>query len=98
MRTQRGNSLRGLVNRYMTANASMPDPENHDRAFRARLNNEPLPGAIIDCATAEVLAANAGGLDALGLTAADRLPATLDSAMCFSDPSWYQNCTTPYRV
>jgi two-component system, cell cycle sensor histidine kinase PleC len=65
----------------MAANASMPSAEDRDRAYRARLKDEPLPGAVIDCATAQVLAANAGGLNALGLTPADRLPAALDSAM-----------------
>lgn len=59
----------------------MPSAEDRDRAYRARLKDEPLPGAVIDCATAQVLAANAGGLNALGLMPADRLPATLDSAM-----------------
>jgi two-component system, cell cycle sensor histidine kinase PleC len=65
----------------MVANASMPSAEDRDRAYRARLKDEPLPGAVIDCATAQVLAANAGGLNALGLMPADRLPAALDSAM-----------------
>ena len=59
----------------------MPSAEDRDRAYRARLKDEPLPGVVIDCATAQVLAANAGGLNALGLTPADRLPAALDSAM-----------------
>jgi two-component system cell cycle sensor histidine kinase PleC len=65
----------------MAANASMSKSEDRDRAYRARLKDEPLPAAVIDCATAEVLAANAGGLNALGLTPADRLPVPLDSAM-----------------
>ncbi len=65
----------------MTVNASMPIREDLERAYRALLKDEPLAGAVIDCASAQVLAANAGGLNALGLTPADRLPATLDSAM-----------------
>jgi two-component system, cell cycle sensor histidine kinase PleC len=65
----------------MTVNASMPNQEDCERAYRARLKDEPLPGAVIDCATARVVAANAGGLSALGLSPADRLPAHLDSAM-----------------
>ena len=65
----------------MTPNASVLDSQDRERLYRARLKDEPLPGAVIDCATAEVLAANAGGLNALGLTPADRLPAGLDSAM-----------------
>ena len=59
----------------------MPNQEDRERAYRARLKDEPLPGVVIDCATAQVVAANAGGLSALGLSPADRLPAHLDSAM-----------------
>ncbi|NOT72940.1 MAG: HAMP domain-containing histidine kinase [Hyphomicrobium sp.] len=65
----------------MSLNVSHPGPEDRLRAYRSRLKDETLPAVIIDCATATVLAANAGGLHALGLTPADRLPATLDSAM-----------------
>ncbi len=65
----------------MTVSASMPTGDDLERAYRALLKDEPLPGAVIDCAKAEVVAANAGGMNALGLTPADRLPAALDSAM-----------------
>ncbi len=65
----------------MAADASQMTPDDRARAYRARLKDEPLPSVILDCATAEVLAANAGGLSALGLTPANRLPAALDSAM-----------------
>lgn len=65
----------------MTASALKPSSEDRDRAYRSRLKDEPLPAVIIDCASAVVLAANAGGLGALGLTPASRLPAALDSAM-----------------
>ncbi len=65
----------------MTASALKTSSEDRDRAYRSRLKDEPRPAVIIDCATAVVLAANAGGLSALGLTPADRLPAALDSAM-----------------
>ena len=65
----------------MTVNASMSTQDDLERAYRALLKDEPLAAAVIDCTSAEVLAANAGGLSALGLTPADRLPATLDSAM-----------------
>jgi two-component system, cell cycle sensor histidine kinase PleC len=65
----------------MAVSAEMPDREDLERAYRSMLKDEPLPGAVIDCASAEVLAANAGGLNILGLTPADRLPAALDSAM-----------------
>lgn len=65
----------------MSANALNPSAEDRDRAYRSRVKEEPLPAVVIDCATATVLAANAGGLNALGLTPADRLPLALDSAM-----------------
>lgn len=65
----------------MSVNALQPSPEDRERTYRARLKDEPMPAVIIDCAAATVLAANAGGLQALGLTPADRLPAPLDSAM-----------------
>jgi signal transduction histidine kinase len=62
-------------------NASQHSPDDRERAYRMRLKDEALPAVIIDCATAVVLATNAGGLQALGLTPADRFPVALDSAM-----------------
>lgn len=65
----------------ITADASDPTLKDCTRLYQAQLGSEPRPAAVIDCERAAVLAANAGGLAALGLTPADRLPATLDSAM-----------------
>jgi two-component system cell cycle sensor histidine kinase PleC len=65
----------------MVADATKATSDDRARTYRSRLKDEPLPSVIVDCATAEILAANAGGLNALGLTPANRLPAALDSAM-----------------
>lgn len=65
----------------MKPEASMHRTSDDHGSYGARLTAEALPAFVIDCATCEVLAANASGLVALGLTRADRLPHALDSAM-----------------
>jgi two-component system cell cycle sensor histidine kinase PleC len=63
------------------ADTSMPTFAEQIRAYRTRLQDEPRPAAVIDSATAEVIAANAGGLKILGLPGASPMPAALDRSM-----------------
>lgn len=65
----------------MMADTATPSTTDRRRAYAARLITEPLPAVVIDCRAAEIVAANAGGLSALGLTRAIPLPHALDSAM-----------------
>lgn len=65
----------------MMVGTKLPSTTDRNRAYAARLNAEPLPSVILNCLTAEIVAANAGGLSALGLTRTIGLPYTLDSAM-----------------
>lgn len=65
----------------MMAEPSPPSTTDRSRAYAARLIAEPLPAVIINCLTSEIVAANAGGLSALGLTRAIPMPYPLDSAM-----------------
>lgn len=65
----------------MMVGTKLPSTTDRNRAYSARLNAESLPSVIINCLTAEIVAANAGGLSALGLTRTIALPYTLDSAM-----------------
>jgi signal transduction histidine kinase len=65
----------------MAASVVNATPEDRDRAYRLRLKDERSPAVVIDCSSARVVAANAGGIDALGLKPSDRFPAPLDSAM-----------------
>ena len=65
----------------MMAEPSLTSTADRSRAFAARLMAEPLPAVILNCLTSEIVAANAGGLSALGLTRAIPLPYPLDSAM-----------------
>lgn len=63
------------------AEPSLTSITDRSRAYAARLVAEALPAVIINCLTAEIVAANAGGLSALGLTRAIPLPYPIDSAM-----------------
>lgn len=63
------------------AEPSLTSTNDRSGAYAARLIAEPLPAVILNCLTAEIVAANAGGLSALGLTRAIALPYALDSAM-----------------
>ena len=65
----------------MMAQPSLTLTAERSRAFAASVIAEPLPAAIINCLTSEIVAANAGGLSAFGLTRAVPLPYALDSAM-----------------
>ncbi len=65
----------------MSSNVPTASPEERDRAYRSRVKAESRPAAIVDLETSAVIAANAGGLDILGITPADRLPFDLDATM-----------------
>lgn len=65
----------------MMAEPSLTPVADRGRAYAARLIAEPLPAVVINCLTSEIVAANAGGLSALGLTRAIPLPYAMDSAM-----------------
>lgn len=65
----------------MMVGTKLPSTTDRIRAYGARLNAEPLPSLILNCLTAEIVAANAGGLSALGLTRTIGLPYPLDGAM-----------------
>ena len=65
----------------MMAEPSLTPVADRGRAYAARLIAEPLPAVVINGLTSEIVAANAGGLSALGLTRAIPLPYAMDSAM-----------------
>lgn len=81
MRADRANTLMNLVIFYSMCTPLKPIAMTDLTAYRAWVEAQPVASVVIDCATAEVLAANNTGRHFLGLLQTTRLPVSLDGAM-----------------